>query len=295
MEELYYHYTSLEVLYSIVSKNELWLSNLRNSNDPNECYLSCEEYNKYIEGMNIDPYHGTPMILSHNKVFGSPYGLSFTSLNDNLGQWERYGNRLMGVSISFDIHLIQEKLKELYGFSFYFDSIKYTEADKIEFIKYLLSHMEKIEQYDYERHWPYYALFFVTHFTAARALFKNSAFSSENEFRFYCDPIEYNFYYESISIFLKNQPEELKAHIEANERIQKNVGMTLENKKYAMMRNGINSYLSLDLLLLGDAKKHIIKEIVLGPKCKQDEEELENFMLSNGFSAKIRRSKIDIR
>ena len=42
---------------------------MKNSNDPNEFSLSCEEYNNYIEKLNINPYHGYPMILENNNVF----------------------------------------------------------------------------------------------------------------------------------------------------------------------------------------------------------------------------------
>lgn len=90
MDKRYFHYTSLKCLYSIISNSELWFANLKNSNDPNEFSLSCEEYNNYIEKLNINPYHGYPMILENNNVLKYPYGISFTTLNDNLSQWERY-------------------------------------------------------------------------------------------------------------------------------------------------------------------------------------------------------------
>ena len=54
----YYHYTSLKTLYSIIANDELWLSNLKNSNDPNEFYLTCDEYNAYINSLGQDPYNG---------------------------------------------------------------------------------------------------------------------------------------------------------------------------------------------------------------------------------------------
>ena len=60
------------------------------------------------------------------------------------------------------------------------------------------------------------------------------------------------------------------------------------------MRRGINSYLSLDLALLGAAKSGFIKEIILGPKCAQNTGELNAFLLAIGFCTTIHKSKIEI-
>ena len=99
MNSKYFHYTSINALYNIISNQELWFSNLKNSNDPNEVCLTSEQYNEYIDNLGVNPYHGTPLILSKNKIMGSPYGLSLTTSEDSLSQWERYGDNLKGVSI----------------------------------------------------------------------------------------------------------------------------------------------------------------------------------------------------
>ena len=124
-DSLFYHYTSLSVLYSIVSNNELWLSNLKNSNDPNEQYLSSDEYNTYVlQKLQINPYHGRIDLLSANTVVGNPYGLSLTTLKDDLGQWERYGDRSRGVAIALDIPAMNDYLRSTYNFTLDFGSIK---------------------------------------------------------------------------------------------------------------------------------------------------------------------------
>ena len=85
----YYHYTSIKTLFLIITNEELWLSNLKNSNDPNEFYLTCDEYNEYINKLGKDPYNGKPCVLEENGIYGNTYGLSFTLAGDNLSQWER--------------------------------------------------------------------------------------------------------------------------------------------------------------------------------------------------------------
>lgn len=68
-----------------------------------------------------------------------------------------------------------------------------------------------------------------------------------------------------------------------------------QDKKYSIMRNGINSYLSLDLKLFGKDKCKLIKEIILGPSCNQDINELKSFLSAFGFNPIIKKSNINIR
>ena len=293
-DSLFYHYTSLSVLYSIVSNNELWLSNLKNSNDPNEQYLSSDEYNTYVlQKLQINPYHGRVDLLSTNTVVGNPYGLSLTTLKDDLGQWERYGDHSRGVAIALDIPAMNDYLRSTYNFTLDFGSIKYTEDEKKEYIKSLVADMPAYDG-DFKTLWPYYGLFFTIHYAQARVLFKREEFSLEKEFRLYVDLVEEKFQHESIELFLQNKPDELAAYRKEYVETTSLHRLTAENKKYAMMRRGINSYLSFDLALLGAAKSSFIKEIILGPKCTQNACELNDFLLANGFNTTIHKSKIEI-
>lgn len=294
MDKRYFHYTSLKCLYSIISNSELWFANLKNSNDPNEFSLSCEEYNNYIEKLNINPYHGYPMILENNNVLKFPYGISFTTLNDNLSQWERYGDGLKGVAIEFDIDFLQSYLDEKFNFKFEFGSIKYDEAEKIEFIKNKVNEINDVPNYIYKLHWPIYAIYFIMHFAQARALFKSQSFCAENEYRLFFDPKEYEFYHNTILQFKEvngNSVEESIRDYNYNKEI---IHFLEQNKKFALMRNGINSYLPLNLNLFGKEKGSLIKQIILGPKCTQSIEELKDFLLSNGYDTNISKSEIQI-
>ncbi len=283
-------------MYNIISNQELWFSNLKNSNDPNEVCLTSEQYNEYIDNLGINPYHGTPLILSKNKIMGSPYGLSLTTSEDSLSQWERYGDNLKGVSIVFDVDFIQEFLEKNYHFKFYFDKMKYTENDKKTLIMKNVNNMPAFEDYVWQKDWPFCALFFLIHFSEARALFKSKEFIDEEEFRLFFDPIEYKFYHETICLFNFGNAEKIVAESKKAYEYTKDVIRFLEqDKKYALMRNGINSYLKLDLNLFGKDKNRVIKEIKLGPKCTQDEEELFDFLFQHGYYPVITKSKINIR
>ena len=296
MDNQFFHYTTLKALYGIISKQELWLSNLKNSNDPNEVSLTYEQYNRIIECMGINPYHGTPMILSKNKVMGTPYGVSLTTLADNLSQWERYGDSLRGVSILFDIDFIQSYLYENYHFKFCFEKMRYTDEERKALILENISTMPKFENYIWKNHWPIVALFFIMHYSDARALFKSEDFIGEKEYRLFFDPIQSKFYHEMICMFNDDSTKRIVEEEVACFNYKKEVMHLMEqDKQYALLRNGITSFMKLDLNLFGDSKNKIIREIQLGPKCPQDEDELKSFLSCYGYSPIISKSSIRIR
>ncbi len=287
----YFHYTSIKSLFSIISNQELWFSNLKNSNDPKEMYLTCEDYNHYVNNLGVNPYHGTPIILEKNKLMGCPYGVSFTTLEDDLSQWERYGDNRTGVYITFDIDFLQDYLDENYEYRFYFEPMKYTEEEKVSLVSKNISKMPQYHEYKWETHWPLCALFYLIHYSEARALFKDEVFEKEKEFRLFFDPIEYKFYHDTVCLLQGKNIEE-----DISYKFTKDIVHFLEqDKNYAIMRNGINSYFRLDLNLFGKDKYKLIKEVVLGPCCAQDEGELRGFLNKHGYNPTIKKSKINIR
>ncbi len=93
----------------------------------------------------------------------------------------------------------------------------------------------------------------------------------------------------------KNLSNTMQRLILRHRKIKEELKLSNNDKQYSIMRNGINSYLSFNLKLLGDDYTKIIKEIILGPKCPQNEKELKNFLNSYGFDPIIKKSEIDIR
>lgn len=296
-QKKYYHYTSIKTLFSIITNGELWLSNLKNSNDPNEFYLTCDEYNAYVSKLGKDPYNGKPYVLEENGIYGNTYGLSFTLAGDNLSQWERYGDSLGGVSICFDIELIQKILEEKYDFTFDFDAVKYTEEEKIKFIE---SKIEKVHWDNFKgcpvAKWTMEGIYFIDHYNQAQMLFKKEPFYVEQEYRLFFDPTYYDFFYK---LYMGHPSPRLTESKEKAEKRYGHVANTLQilNKdiKFALMRNGINGYIPFKLSVLGERKSKIIKKVILGPKCTQDPKELKAFLSHYGFDAEIRRSEISIR
>ena len=162
------------------------------------------------------------------------------------------------------------------------------------FIKNKVNEINDVPNYIYKLHWPIYAIYFIMHFAQARALFKSQSFCAENEYRLFFDPKEYEFYHNTILQFKEingNSVEESIRDYNYNKEI---IHFLEQNKKFALMRNGINSYLPLNLNLFGKEKGSLIKQIILGPKCTQSIEELKDFLLSNGYDTNISKSEIQI-
>ena len=293
MKKTFYHYTSIFALFSIITSNTLRLSNLKNSNDPNEFYLTCDEYNDYVKKLNQNPYNGRPYILEENKIYGNTYGVSLTLLGDSLNHWERYGDGMEGVSICFDINYLQKALEEKFSFTLDFDAVKYTEPEKKAFIKKKIEKIISLPKCPVAQ-WTMEAIYFIDHFNQAQMLFKKSGFRTEREYRLYFDPTYFEFFHNMI---MSLPTDAFNALREKNNKQFQNVKNYLKllesNKAYSLMRNGINSYISLDLGLVD--KRKFIKEIILGPKCKQDIKELQNFLNDYGYNVAVRKSSIEIR
>ena len=216
-----------------------------------------------------------------------------TTLEDDIGQWERYGDKSSGVAIAFDIKTINDFLEKNYNFTFDFDSIKYTEKEKIRFIKKLLAKLPDFDKLN-KMPLPFLATYYTIHYALARALFKKESFKIEKEYRLYIDLVERKFYKEAIELLLQKEPDELEKFRQESFRQKQELCLTEDDKKYAMMRNGINSYLSLNLSILEQKKEKIIKKIILGPKSTQNIEELDSFLKKHGFTTTIDKSKIEI-
>ena len=105
-EEKLYHYTSFTALIGILSKQELWLGNTANMNDKSEIVDFIEKLHTAVAN-DIYPEKIDDCDCFFEKVHNRlkseyPFALSFSKLNDNAAQWERYADDAHGVCIVFN-------------------------------------------------------------------------------------------------------------------------------------------------------------------------------------------------
>ena len=88
----FYHYTSLQTLFSILTTGKIHLSALTGMNDKTEIGF----VNKFMDVNTVDPYSSVSMDY-HNEHFI----ISFSGRKDDFNQWRLYGDDGKGVCLKF--------------------------------------------------------------------------------------------------------------------------------------------------------------------------------------------------
>lgn len=123
---------------------------------------------------------------------------------------------------------------------------------------------------------------YYTTLVTLKPKFKHRGFSSEKEYRIYLEEGEA----ESTATYMKKMlPIEPGEDIELFETISKNIlrlskklSICGKDKKYGLFGDNIRSYYNLDFSEIWSDV--FIQEIVLGPKCFQNKNELKGFLKS---------------
>lgn len=101
-----YHYTSIASLVGILKEKELWLGNTANMNDKKEIIDFIEKLQRAVsEDINADKVGKCNVFF--DKLYSRlkneyPFAISFSTLNDNAAQWERYADDAHGACIIFN-------------------------------------------------------------------------------------------------------------------------------------------------------------------------------------------------
>ncbi len=106
MNELFYHYTDVNGLISILSNEELWLSGIDFMNDHTEGKVVFDKIFNSIENPTTQYKlgHLFNLCINQNRIFAT----SFTKNGDQLSQWRGYCPSDGGYSIGFNFDKIEE-------------------------------------------------------------------------------------------------------------------------------------------------------------------------------------------
>lgn len=132
-QTVFYHYTSIDALYNIVSSKTFWLANAKSSNDKTENTLSIKKFKSILEEIpyviknktiknaieTFFNYDDKSLPNEDNKF----YILSLTNKRDNLAHWDRYSDRRCGASIGIKSTLLQ-KIDNIFHSKFRGDMLK---------------------------------------------------------------------------------------------------------------------------------------------------------------------------
>lgn len=290
MSKIYYHYCSLETLIHIIKDKKIRLCNIGKMNDEQECIDIEKILLKIIADEKLDK--SNPEILDLVRTYRDyrddrhmPYIACFSEENDRLSQWRAYANDGEGVCIGFDFEDFEDmeeqspSLVTIVGTNLGYSKVIYSIDEKKgiidESIKYFIEVMKKAKN-------DFGLMQTLNDAVSNRLLknttiFKNQAFEEEAEYRI-------------IYLPLTNSVKEID--LDSNDSTLVYLKDTVELKR--------NFYAKKDTIVgfyEYPFKAKAIKNIVLGPKCKLDSNDidLKNLLKDNHIEAKIYKSKASYR
>ena len=313
----YYHYTSLNAFYNIITSKSFWLTSLRSSNDALELFYDINQFRsdfsqvisserdasfkKWLNGI------GNGVALNEREFIklckppkkGDVFGLSLCSIRDNLTHWDRYADRCAGICIgiddSFISRVLNSKKMDYFGESLISMNDVIYEKDIKTAIRARFDQFYKREDaemmetiYKYNPH-----VFAVNVYTAIARFAKPQAFIDEHETRIFHDNADIKETQEIIKNTLKGNK---RVYTFVNSRFEELVdNLHIREIKYYMSQNrGIRAYKELCLADVWDGAS--IPEVIIGPMCPQSKEELTAFLKANGLKGtKVYKSRVSIR
>lgn len=321
--QIYYHYTSLDALYKIVSSKALWLTSLKSSNDKKELFYTVDDFMKDFAIVcdteepgnikacfnmlkdNID--ENIQAFTQTCSAKSKPYALCLSDKRDNLTHWDRYAASSTGVCIGINVAalkvLFSRTGSEGFGSSIFDigkalytteDIRRYIRNETIRNLNILLDIikedsreklLEKISKSGY--------IFTMGVCQNVIRFAKNPSFIDEGEVRFYFDK---NSIPETLALL--NSMKDLGNNELCDTLIVnfKNLLtlLKIENEEFFLSKSGIRGYHSLFLEEIWGPG--LITEIILGPMCVQNRNELLRFLSENGLSGtKVCVSKVPLR
>ena len=301
-----YHYCSVETFLSIIKSSSIWLSDVKKSNDFQEMKWLRQHYYYYI----LKKYKGTKdknikqiceIILSVsrqdgfqecptwllpasgetskqiNDIFNSlrVYTFCLSQDGDSLGQWRGYADNGAGVAIGFS----REYFDAISGhgllcpiFNFMLGDVSYkTDFTSLFDSLFSMHDVTTIAEFVYKN------LQDITHVSA---LFKHPSFKEEKEWRIIYSMSDYGMTNDLLHFS--------KFDLVSSDDYKKN--FAIPRIDYSVIGSNIVPHIELKINDMPNA----IQSIVLGPKCKAQENDINHVLLNFGLKKNIKDPKIKV-
>lgn len=260
--ETIYHYCDLEAFHSIISTSIFWLSDVRKSNDFQECVLCRDRAKEIIEmflqtcGQEdaLNAWHAGYKINLDLEAMGAlTYSACFSEAPDLLSQWRGYADDGYGMAIGVSKkHL--DTVNGLFPYNLHFDKVLYEKETQNEFIASIAK--ENIDKMSQKSIW-HVALELNSDYLLKFPFCKNPSFQEEKEWR---------------TIFLARP---------GNKHAKTPIcGLIFSEAKYRTNQKRLISYLEMDF---SSIKQDFIKEIWIGPKSSVKRNEIRDMLFSYGY------------
>lgn len=258
-EDLIYHYCSVETLYAIINNKKLWLSDSLYMNDKYEIIWMSNIVVKVIDELLAD-FNVEQEKVTRLRDFKQTYEkfevkkhyfVSFSSDGDLLSQWRGYGDDAKGVSICFEIKNLDEKTHFCGQISGVERIITPDKELGYERIDYNIEESVKRNILQLLDDTNISEELMSTILEESATASKHHSFYEEQEVRITYTPKDVPCKYENLS-----------------------------DKKFRERNKELIPYYEFDFTLNDSL---VLRQIILGSKCKLDKNILQDFLKSNGF------------
>ncbi|WP_099205426.1 DUF2971 domain-containing protein [Scatolibacter rhodanostii] len=252
MDEILYHYCSVESFLNIIRSSQFWLFDVLKSNDIKECTWIKQKINSEIEktltglGKELVSAWRFGCSLGDNKNLPTlnTYVTCFTALEDSLSQWRGYAQDGTGLAIGVSKKYLQSA-NEVRRPHVRFDEVRYTQTAQKKLINKIVNqNIKKMEQKTIVD----CAIEFHNDYKLDFAFYKNPNFKEEKEWR----------------LAILDEP---KSQMSSNANLFKPLSqsLTFENCSFQCANNQITTYTPMNF---NHIKQEFIKKIIIGPKCR---------------------------
>lgn len=275
--KIYYHYTTLDALYNIVTSKTFGLTSLKSSNDKSELFYRPEQFfadfqkvidieaneneKNYLRLVKKSIEQNRDEFLQECRVRRVPYALCLSEKKDNLTHWDRYASGCTGVCIGCNVAALNVYLQRMaslvFGIGLYdVGKVLYSDADRekyirnglIRFVNLLCEQEEKrLEKKEILELIKRNGYVYATSIYLQLAKFtKKDSFIDEDEVRLYHDTASIQSMLHLIDLMESSIEEELYRNLKKNfKAVTKN--LRLDNEQFGMMKSGIRGYKDLCL------------------------------------------------
>lgn len=320
--EVYYHYTSIDALYSIIQNQTFWLTSLRSSNDKKELVykpISFIDDISAVIGKETD--ESTRQFFSllqnslneHRDAFigvaqetKQPFSLCLSTKADNLTHWDRYANGCTGVSIGVNVAALKvyysRMNSDIFGGALLDIGKVIYDCERERYLRNCMVNMFKLIQEMNKRSNNEGLKETIANngFMVLAAIYqhvsiflKTAAFADESEARIYYDANSINSTLHLIDAIKSDLCPEPYNNLRAN-FLEITTSFGIDSPHFAIFSKGIREYRTLCLKSIWGSA--LIPEIFIGPLCPQSIAELKKFVTYCGLEGtKIIRSKVPLR
>lgn len=309
-----YHYCSVDTLISIIENHNIWLSDAEKTNDYTEMKWLFAKIREVID----------ETVLSYKKIYDNEllqrtkeialetvgnllskrapiaknsksFLICFSEARDLLSQWRAYGSDGNGVAIGFNTEVFE---KFMYDPFYTLTKVIYNREDTLKFLHMAIdeqlkwsieSSIDKGKGVYRESELIMNVSLLMLSIWQESFVYKNDMFSEEQEWRIF-RKLQSDNYCTDDGVDDYGYADFLDGFFTGNDKYLGD--FTRSPLKFRSSGNDLRVYFELGF---EKRKRDIIKEIIIGPKCRIDEFDIKLLLAKNGYIEDVFSDAISIK